>query len=133
MDTHRCASYEYPQYCICLCVDVKKITFHFWLKAVAYPELCLKSIHFTYHIRPDYHTYPYKCTGRQFHSPQIRPNEKICVFRVTQPYLIFLVKPGNFFHVFQKKKIIIIIIKNRCYWDKIFMLHIWTNGSGQTV
>ena len=34
----------------------------------------------------------------------MRPNRKICVFRVTLPHLIFLVKPSNFFHVFSKKK-----------------------------
>ena len=30
--------------------------------------------------------------------------KKVCVFRVTLPYLIFLVKPSNFFLVFSKKK-----------------------------
>ena len=32
----------------------------------------------------------------------IGPNTKICMFRVTLPYLIFLVKPSNFFQVFSK-------------------------------
>ena len=34
----------------------------------------------------------------------IRPNKKKCVFRVTLPYLIFLMKPSNFFSCFLKKK-----------------------------
>ena len=29
----------------------------------------------------------------------VRPNKKICVFRVNLPYLIFLVKPRKFFPV----------------------------------
>ena len=29
---------------------------------------------------------------------------KKCMFLVTLPYLIFLVKPSNFFHIFSKKK-----------------------------
>ena len=33
---------------------------------------------------------------------EYRPiNKKICVFRVTLPYLIFPVKPNNLFHVFK--------------------------------
>ena len=32
----------------------------------------------------------------------VRLNKKICVFRVTLPYLILLVKPRNVFHVFSK-------------------------------
>ena len=36
------------------------------------------------------------------HLGQIK---KICVFRVTLPYLIFLVKSSNFYHVFSKKNI----------------------------
>ena len=35
----------------------------------------------------------------------MRPNKKIGVFRVTLPYLIFLLKPCNCFPVFSKKSI----------------------------
>ena len=34
----------------------------------------------------------------------IRPKKKICVFRVTLPYLFFLVKSSNLFHVFSNEK-----------------------------
>ena len=34
----------------------------------------------------------------------IGSHKKLCMFTVTLPYLIFLVKPSNFFHVFLKKK-----------------------------
>ena len=50
----------------------------------------------------------------------IGPNKKMFVFRVTLPYLIFLVKPSIFFfHVFSKKK--------------VFMLNIQTRKAEQTV
>ena len=35
---------------------------------------------------------------------EIGSNKKICVFRVTLPYLIFLVKPHNFMFSPKKKK-----------------------------
>ena len=44
---------------------------------------------------------------------KIRPNKKVCVFRVTLPYLIFLVKPSNFFFLFNLDKNIY-----AKYWDK---------------
>ena len=39
---------------------------------------------------------------KKFTLGQIK--KKICVFKVTLPYLIFLVKPSHFYHVFSKKK-----------------------------
>ena len=46
---------------------------------------------------------------------------------VTLPYIIFLVKPSNFFMFSQKEK------KIKLYWDKIFMLDILTRRSEQIV
>ena len=43
--------------------------------------------------------YPLLSVAMLFKVHQMGPNKKICVFRVTQPYLMFLVKPSNFFPV----------------------------------
>ena len=42
---------------------------------------------------------------------QVRPNKKILVLRVTQPYLDLLVKPRCFFSDFLEKIIILCILK----------------------
>ena len=46
------------------------------------------------------------CTMGEYYSIVIRPNKNICVFRVTLPCLILLVKPA-IFSMFSKRK--------RCY------------------
>ena len=52
-----------------------------------------------------------------------RPNRKILVFRVTQPYLNLLVKPRIFFRLLRKKNIVLCILKGLSKCIKLYFFH----------